>query len=116
MNSQSSTSVIEHALQTYENLDCVGEIFSAQIVWVSSRLASSLGYTQEELQNIHVRKFIDSLPTDFLKLFISQYTGEQVRVKLIRKDGNRVNAAGNLTSFTYQNEPFIAICNGIVEK
>jgi hypothetical protein len=107
--------VVEFAMQKYKNLDCVGEIYSAQILWVSNAFAEKTGYTQDELLKLSPRKLLDMSPEGFIKYIVSTMSNTIAKQKLIKKDGTIVNGVAKIHSFTYENDPYVAITDVVLD-
>jgi len=103
--------VIEFAKKKYQNLDCIADVFTFQIVWASENLTKHLGYFPDELNNTSIRKFLNVNPTEFLQIATTLYTGAVDKKTLIKKSGEKVDALGEIHSFMFNNCPYIAILN-----
>jgi hypothetical protein len=116
MNTSNLPPVVEFAMRKFENLDCLGELYTSRVIWISKKFAEKVGYTQDELINLSPRELLDMSPEGFMNFVISTFSNTPMKQKLIKKDGTKVNATAKIHSFRYENDPYIAITDVVLEE
>jgi hypothetical protein len=111
MGSASTDSVIEFTHEKYENVDMIVDVYAMQVVWSSENLAKMLGYTQNELENISIRKILNIDPTQALKIAITKFQGEPNQSSLITKTGKEIVCRAVINSYLFNKDPYVAVTN-----
>jgi hypothetical protein len=108
--------VVEFAMQKFNNLGCVAEIYTTQILWASEYLAEKTGYTQEEILKLGPRELLEIDSGQFLKYIVSTFSNSLTKQKLIKKDGTKINGVAKIHSFMYEKDPYVAITDIVLEE
>jgi hypothetical protein len=108
--------VVEFAMQKFNNVGCVAEIYTSQILWASEYLAEKTGYTQDEILKLGPRELLDIDSGEFIKYIVSTFSNSLTKQKLIKKDGTKINGVAKIHSFTYEKDPYVAITDVAFEE
>lgn len=104
--------LFEKAKQKGGQIDAIISFYSMSFEYVSKKLASKLGYSEDEMIDMSLRKVIDMDPKTLLKM-MSDFMfkkGEDAK-RLIHKDGSKIEASGHVSPFSYKGEPYLTIRN-----
>jgi hypothetical protein len=110
-SSQTDDSIIKFTQEKYQNLDMIVDLYAMQVLWTSEKLAQMLGYNQNEITNVSIRKILDVNPKEMQRLIIGTYLGKSYQEKIIAKSGNIITCQGNVHSYLYERDPYVAITN-----
>jgi hypothetical protein len=66
--------------------------------------------------NLTARQLLDISPDGLIKYIVSTFSDTPIKQTLIKKDGSRVIGFAKIHSFTYENAPYVAITDVVLEE
>jgi hypothetical protein len=111
MSASYTDPVIEYTKEKYKDIDMIVDVYTMHTTWASERMAKILGYTQDEITDMGIRKILDIDPAQAFKIAITKFTGETNETSLTTKTGNKITCKANIHSYLYENTPYVAVLN-----
>ena len=100
--------LLAYAQKKYKNVGAIISMYTLQAMWSDPEISNSLGYTQEEVQDMKLSKSIiwDSkfISRSFMEFFFRKgKQGAPTRAK----DGRVVYVGGQAGGFIFKGEPYL---------
>ena len=104
--------IIKYAQNNFKKIDGIINLYTMTFVFVSKKIAKTIGYTQNELIDKRVR---DVVMIDYTSLITSGSKDSKKDIKtLITKDGKKVKSTADIKPFKFEGEDFIVILNMLI--
>ena len=101
----------ERIVNKYGDADVVINLFTMELIWVSTTFADKLGFKAEELVDKHINDVV-VLDRSVLMKEVAKMLGkpgiEDTKI-LRKKNGEKIKVTGQLHSLTHKLQPYLTI-------